>query len=411
MLRNKFDPNRRYQVVIYVRMSTDRQNPRSPDQQVATIKELINRLKLPWTVVMIYRDDAKSGRYKRKRTQFQKMMRDLRSKTVKAELVLVDTFERLSRGDDNAEIRRKLSRAGVLVLTADSNFQDPTTVSGQALTMVESIRATEEGRVKAHNVVRGKKDAIRLGHWPGGPVPFGFCLKNVMVIKKGVEEVDHRLLVPIDALRPIVLMIFEFAAKKKWGAIRICKALNADPNVPNTLKPFIASTIDYMLDSELYYGEIVWGKNCTGIENDVRVVQSLPEDEWERNPEFCEAIVPRPLWDEAQHHRAERRRRYRTALNESAGEGEGPIRPSLRGVALKYPLSGLVMCDACGRAMVASSSSAYVTADGQERRYAAYVCPASLCNACPNGRRVREDWLRETVMELIRQRLFVIVVP
>ncbi len=406
MLRNRFEPNRKCHVVIYVRMSTDHQNPRSPDQQIATIKELINRLKLPWTIVMIYRDDGKSGRYKRKRPQFLKMMRDLRCGAVKAQLVLVDTFERLSRGDDNAEIRRKLSRAGVLVLTADSQFQDPTSVSGQALTMVESIRATEEGRVKAHNVVRGKKDAIRLGHWPGGPVPFGFRLKNVMIICHGIEEIDYRLLVPVEELRPLVLRIFELAAKKKWGAIRICKALNADPDISDALKPFVVSSIDYMLDSELYFGEMVWGKNCTGIEDDVRVVQPNPEEEWERNPNFCEPLVPRPLWEEAQAHRAERRRRHQAALEHAATAEDGSACPRLRGVALTYPLSGLVMCDACGRAMVASSSSVYLTVDGHERRYVAYVCPAALSGACPNTRRIPEDWLRETVMELICQRLF-----
>lgn len=383
MLRKRFEPNRKCRVVIYVRMSTDQQNPRSPDQQIATIKELVNRLKLPWTIVMIYRDG-----------------------TVKAELVLVDTFERLSRGDDNAEIRRKLSRAGVLVLTADSTFQDPTSVSGQALSMVESIRATEEGRVKAHNVVRGKKDAIRLGQWPGGPVPFGFRLKNVMILCKGIEEVGYRLLVPVDELRPVVLRLFELAAKEKWGATRICKALNADPDIPGTLKPFVASTIDYMLDSELYYGEMIWGKNCTGIEDDVRIVQPIPEEEWERNPNFCEPIVPRTLWEESQEHRAERRRRHHAALEQTATGEDGSAGPRLRGVALKYPLSGLVTCDACGRAMVASSSSAYMTVAGQERRYVAYACPAASSGACSNTRRIPENWLREMVMELIRQRLF-----
>lgn len=404
-LRNSFSLTRPYRVVIYARMSTDRQNPRSPDQQIATIRELISRLKLPWTIVVIYRDDGISGRYQRKRPEFQKMMHDLRSGTVKADLVLVDTFERLSRGDDNAEIRRKLLRAGVLVLTADSNFQDPTSVPGRALAMVESIRATEEGRVKAHNVVRGKKDAVRMGHWAGGPVPFGFRLENVMVVRKGVEEVDHRILVPVAELSPIVVKAYQYAAQQKWGSTRICQALNQDPDVPDHLKPFVESTIDYMLDSELYYGEMVWGKNCTGVVDDVRVVQALPEEDWERNPNFCEAIVSRDLWDEAQAPRAERRRLRQVAV-EQADEYEGIEGLRARGVALKYPLSGLVICHACGRSMIASSSAAYITVEGEERRYVAYACPAAASGACENTRRIPEEWLRETVMELIRQRLF-----
>lgn len=79
---------------------------------------------------------------------------------------------------------------------------------------------------------------------------------------------------------------------------------------------------------------------------------------------------------------------------------------SVPGVALKYPLSGLVLCDECGRAMTASAGGAYVAKNGEERRYVAYVCPGTLSGQCANKCHIPEPWLRETVAELLRTRLF-----
>lgn len=401
MLKTKFGLNPNPRVVIYARMSSSKQNPRSPEQQITTIKDTLKRLGLNWQVVAVYRDDAISGRYFRKRPGFQKMLRELKSGVLRADYVLVDTFERLSRAENNAEIRRMLLKAGTLVLTADSQFADPNSVSGRALSFMETYRASEECRIKAHNVLRGKKDAVREGKWPGSSPPFGFYLKNVMVIRHGVEELDHRILVPIPELKWIVEFIFTLSAQENFGPVRICKKLNSHPDIPSHLKPFTEATIASILRNELYYGEMVWGKNCTGIEDDVRVMQSIPEEEWVVNSEFCEPIISKDLWQQSMQMIESRRRRV-TAPDPDADHSG--LRP--RGVALKYPLSGLVVCSSCGRAMVSSASSAYTTKAGEVRSYASYGCPGYRSGACDNDRRVPESWLRETVIQLVKDRLF-----
>lgn len=404
MLKAEFDLKRHHQVVIYVRMSTDQQNPRSPEQQIATIRETIARLGLNWTIVKTYRAEGISGRYTKKRPGLQEMLGDLKSRRVQADLVLVDTFERLSRSDDSAELRRKLRLPGALVLTADSQFADPTNTSGQVLAAFESVRAAEEGRVKAHNVLRGKKDAVRLKHWPGGPVPIGYRLRNVMIMKKGMEEVDYRELVPAPEARWIIEKVFRLADEKGWGGTRLAQHLNADEQIDDKYKPLSATTITTWLANEIYIGTLVWGRNCTGIVDDVRILQPLPESDWERIEEFCEPLITTEVWNRVQEMRLSRRRR-----SKSSGAIEAtspPVTHTATGIALVYPLSGLVRCAACQRAMVASSSSPYITTAGEERRYVAYVCPASHSDVCENDCRVPEDWLRETVVNLIRKRLF-----
>lgn len=170
MLKRQYDPTQPYRYVEYGRMSDPGQNQRSPDQQFATIGETIKRLAYPWQKVRTYRDDGISGRYVRKRRGLQTMLRNIAVGLIHVDLVVCDTYERLGRAEEIAIIRHKLmTDHGVLVVTADSNFADPTGVVGKALVMVESVRSTEDGRIKSHNVVspvlagvvrrRGRTDA------------------------------------------------------------------------------------------------------------------------------------------------------------------------------------------------------------------------------------------------------------
>jgi len=398
VLRPTFSLSKQYRAVIYARMSDEMQNPRSPDQQIEEVNRLIKRQNLSWKVVAIYRDDGISGRYKRKRLDYQRMIRDIKSGKVEANLILVDTFERLTRGDDADEIRRKLEKEGILVLTVDSGFADPTSRSGRALSKIESIRATEEGWAKAHNVVRGKKDAIRLGHWPGGPVPFGYKLENVIVFRKGIEEIDHRILVPDTLTSPVVRKFYDLARERGWAGVRIFKELKKSKEFAANLLPGSADAVTYILKNAIYKGEYVWGKNCTGIIDDVRVLQALPEEDWEKNTEFCEPIIDPEDWNYVAGQRAKRKR--------SMEEKQTNSLPSSTGVALKYPLSGLVICRHCGRSMNASSGPLYVTKSGEERRYTAYVCTGYLSGVCQNSHRVPEEKLRKVVFDLLLSQLF-----
>ena len=181
MLERKYDPTSPYRYVTYGRMSDPKQNKRSPDQQFNTISETLARCGYPWVCVGSYRDDGISGRYLRKRPGLQRLLRDVEAGLLQVDLIAVDTLERLGRADEIGELRRKLFvEHGVLVVAADNHFADPTGVVGKAVGLVENIRSTEDGRIKAHNVVRGKKDAARRMRWPGGPPPFGLRLKPVV---------------------------------------------------------------------------------------------------------------------------------------------------------------------------------------------------------------------------------------
>ncbi len=401
MLRRVFDPLLQYRVVLYLRMSSDLQNKRSPEQQEAEISKRLKALGYHWVIVKVYRDDAKSGRTLRNRPAYLKMMQDIKSGELQVDLILVDTLERFGRVDELPMIRKRLfERQGVLVLTADSNFADPNTPQGRALGMVESMRATEHGRILGHNVLRGKRDTAQLKHWPGGPAPFGYMLKSIMKIEKGREVVDYSVLVPNPETSWIVKLVFREADEQAWGTTRLARFLMNNKDIPEELKPFHPASIGYMLDNTIYYGTLRWEKNATGVVDDMRVVEPNADEDVLFVPDFCEPLVDRDAWNRVQSLREARRR------PSSDDNGGKQIAPPAPGLALNYLLSGLVFCAECGYRMTASSTAEYVDKQGTTKRYTSYVCSRYRAGSCTNGTSVPEQWLREVVVQKVCERLF-----
>jgi DNA invertase Pin-like site-specific DNA recombinase len=388
-------------------MSSDQQNPRSPEQQGDTIHATLKRCGYPWVHVGDYTDAAISGRYVTKRPDFQRMLRAVRTGTLGIDLILVDTFERFGRADELGDLRRELDhKYGVLVLTADTQFTDPTTVAGKALSAIESIRSTDDTRIKAHTVLRGKRDAARLGHWPGGVAPFGYKLQSVLVERNGRQEVDHCLLVPDPESAWIIQKLFATALSMGWGSSRLTHMINHDPDVPAKFKPFYDQSVNYWMQNPIYYGELLWEKHCTGIVDEARVIQRNADEDMLRVPNFCEALVTREVWNAVQalrSVRSERVRQARLARRQHTGK---QIAAVSAGLALTYLLSGLVRCGHCDRSMVAASTTQFTMKSGLVKRYVRYTCPGYLAGACPNLTRVPEPWLRATIVGLLRQRLF-----
>jgi DNA invertase Pin-like site-specific DNA recombinase len=401
MLKRKFDWHKRLLCVVYLRMSSRSQNERSPDQQLDEIRKRLKQLNLPWVVVKVYRDNAKSGRYIRKRPGFRRMLRDIKIGLVKADLILVDTLERFGRIEELETIRRDLHReSGVLVLTADKNFADPTTPEGKVMASFEAVRAQEDGRVKAHNVFRGKRDAAQLGHWPGGPAPFGLKLKSIMKEVKGRLEVDYCVLEDNPDTDWIMRRILLHAEKTGWGGTRLAKHFNKDLEIPGRYRHFSGATIDYWLQNPIYGGDLRWAEFSTDVICDARVIERNPEEEIIFVRDFCKGLVSRNIMDNI--------RTVRNARSYKAKkDGDDKlIKPLAPGLALTYLLSGLVRCGHCKRAMRASASGVYATADGTEKRYVGYVCPGYLDGRCENSTRVPEEWLRGVVLGRIRELLF-----
>jgi DNA invertase Pin-like site-specific DNA recombinase len=404
MIPVRYEMRQKYRVVMYLRMSSIRQNERSPQQQADTIRREMRNLGVNWEVVATYTDSAVSGRLNRKRPEYQRMLRDLKSGAVRASLIVVDTFQRLTREKEAGDVRSKLQKLGVLVVTAESHFADPTSMAGKMLNMAESALATGEGETKAHNIERGKRDAFEQGYWAGGRVPFGYTLDDALDVSKGRSHHHHKL-VPDSETSWIVKRMFQLADELGAGRDRVTRLINDDLQVPKHLKPFAPAHVGWILKNPIYFGYLHWGRVFTDVVDDVRVSEPRPERDQVRVENFCEALVAKEVFDRVNALRLARGKKQKKARE--ASRNRDAI-PGLRapGITLKYPLTGLVRCHHCRRAMAPVSSSPYVTKGGEERRYVVYACPAHAAGLCPNDCRIPEAWLRETVMQLLVERVF-----
>jgi DNA invertase Pin-like site-specific DNA recombinase len=406
MIQRVIDLFAMLRVVLYLRMSSGQQNPRSPEQQRQLILTTIEREKLPWQIIGTYTDSALTGKLVKKRPGFQSMLNDIRTERIRPDAILVDHYERFGRADELAHLRNDLyKRHGVLLLTADSRFSDPTTLGGKATAMIEQIRATEDNRIKARNVFRGKKDAVLLRHWPGGPVPLGLRLQTVMTQRNGRTEVDYSIVVPDPETTFIPRHAFQVADELGFGSPRVARALNDDPDIPARFKPFFAGTVHNWLCNELYKGDFRWPKVATDIIDDHRVQEPTPQEEILYIPDFCEGIVPVEQWDRVNAMRLTRSERQRRSKAASQADDPKLINPLIPGVAINYPLAGLVRCGHCRRAMTCGKSAVYTTAAGEQKRYYHYRCTATQSRVCDNHRYIPEEWLRSVVINVLLQRL------
>jgi site-specific DNA recombinase len=263
------------------------------------------------------------------------------------------------------------------------------------------MRAVQDGHVKAHNVLRGKRDAALRRQWPGGPPPLGMRLKSVLVERNGRQEVAHCILEHDPESGWIVQKMFAMARETGWGSNRLAQALNADPEIPDKFKPFNHSGVAYVLRNPIYIGELLWEENATDIIDDTRVIKRNAEEDMVRVPGFCEPLVSREAWDAVAELRRLRSEAYwRSRRDEDSGK---QIEPTTPGLVLKYLLTGLVRCGECGRSMRPTSSGRRSKAG---KSYTYYACPGGIAGGCHNKTTVPEAWLREAVIARLRARLF-----
>lgn len=407
MIRDQFDFRKAYHFIRYGRMSDLKQNPTSPDQQFDTIDRTLERCQYNhWQHLQDYRDDGITGKSIRKRAGFQKMLFDIKSGVISPDLILVDDIDRFGRMEELKELRRDLyNKYGVLILDAKSNFSDPHGPQGRVYSAVEEIRATEEGRTKAHRVIRGKRDAIQRKRWGGGPPPFGYMLETKTENRNGQPN-NYSILVPNQETSWILDLAFCKADETGWGQERVTRFLNEHPDIPDKYKPFQASTVGSWFDNEIYIGVMVWPKVATDYISDCRVVEKTSEEERIRIEGYCEPIVQVEVFKRVSRVRKLRGDARRAALATSNQKPDKLLKAPAPGLTLKFLLTGLVRCGHCNRAMVPNGAGVYTTKDGDERRYVAYFCPGSGAGICSNKKRIPEEWLRKVVVDTIRNLLF-----
>jgi site-specific DNA recombinase len=307
---------------IYARFSTELQNEKSTEDQIALCRAYAARHQLD--VVATYADKARSGASVFGRDGLMQLMEAARERRFC--VVIVEALDRLSRDmEDLAGIHKRLSFQGIEIQAVHDGIADSILIGIRGLV---GQMQREDG---AKKVRRGMAGVIRDGRHAGGRA-YGY---RPVPGKPGELEI-------VEDEAAIVRRIFA-----AYAAGRTPRDISHDLNRENVRPPrgqrWNASTINGnaqrgtgLIFNELYIGRIVWNKVRMIKDPDTgkRLSRPNPRDQWQAIETPQLRIVEQSTWEQAQALKIEKSR-IPNHLNR---------RPP-------HLLSGLIRCGCCGSGM------------------------------------------------------------
>ena len=307
---------------IYARFSTDLQNERSIEDQIALCQSYAQREGL--NIVSTYEDRARSGGSVMGRDGLLRMLDQARERSL--DVVIVEALDCLSRDmEDLAGIHKRLSFLGVEIRAVHEGVVNTVLVGLRGL--VGQLYREDN----AHKVRRGQAGRVTQG-LAGGGLTYGYA----PVPGKNGE----RVIVNDEA--EVVRRVFREYVDGRTPR-EIAHDLNKDRVRPPRGRAWNASTMNGtrdrcagILQNELYAGRLVWNKIRMVKDPDTgkRLSRPNPKSEWRTTEVPRLAIVDANLFEAAQKRRQERTRTHPSHQR----------RPPRM-------LSGLLRCGACGAGM------------------------------------------------------------
>ncbi len=314
---------------LYARVSSDRQDvDLSIAAQMRALRDYAE--KNGYVVAREYIDEAESGRIA-DRPQFRRMLDEASKPNAPFKEILVWKFSRFTRKREHVvAFKSMLRKRGIKVVSITEHADD--TPTGKLMeAIIESVDEFYSENL-AQEVTRGMREAASRGFWVSSRVPYGY--RKIMV-QDGAKK--RPKLEPVEWEESLVRRMFRMAEVGK-SVLDIVKTLNGDGIPSPRGKRWSKTAVHTILRNETYTGALVWGVAAKDKAEPVRVDDAFP------------AIVSRETYNQV------------AALLES----RAPAKVNPRRVASSYLLSGLLMCEACKRALTGQESKS-----GQ---FAYYVC-------------------------------------
>lgn len=361
-------------VVLYIRVSTDRQaeNRLSLEEQEAQMRDHCERQ--GWTILGTYCDAGESASSVQ-RPQLQKMLAHCLDGSRSVDAVLVHSISRGFRNlVDQERTVLELAAHGVAVRSVTENIVD--SQSGELVRLMLGLANQFKSHDARIGTMRGMVATAKLGFSNGGTTPYGYRSAPAKTIGRTTK---HAL--EVDAVEAeVVRLVFRLAldgdgVSGPMGVRAIVQHLNASGYRTRKGGEFYSSTIHEMLIREAYTGVRSWNVfDKHGKQNpDDRIVDyEVP------------TIVDRETYDAVQAHLAERQPTRRGPRLDNA--------PSLFG--------GLIRCGCCGRAM---SPATGTSRNGTIYRY--YKCAGTInqsprsCQIKAVGRDATEDRVMHALVQ------------
>ncbi len=303
---HSLQPTRR--AAQYLRMSTEHQQY-STENQADRIVDYADRHGIE--IVRTYADEGKSGLNIGGRQGLQRLLDDVRKRTVDFELILVYDVSRWGRfqdADEAAYYEFQCKQADIKVIYCAEQFDNDGSPVATIVKGVKRAMAGEYSRELSAKVFAGQCRLIELGFRQGGPAGFGLrrsLLDQSGAVKAELKRGEHKSLQTDRViLRPgpaqevdIVRRIYCWFVEDGHNEATIARRLNDDGIATDLGRPWTRGTVHQILTNEKYIGGNVYNRLSFKLKQ--RRVVNSPE-RWVRKPGAFEAIVPTDVFFTAQ---------------------------------------------------------------------------------------------------------------
>lgn len=288
----------RAKAYVYTRVSTAMQvDGFSLDAQRDEIRRFAELKKID--IVGEYCDEGKSGKNTKNRTEFNRMLADIKRKKDDVRYVLVFKLSRFARNAaDTLENLRAMQNCGVDLLCTEDGM-DSSSTSGKLIISIMSAFAEMELENIHTQTMAGRRQKAKEGKWNGGFAPYGYKLVDgfLTIVEDEAETVRY---------------IFELFTTTPLGANGVAKRLNAEgiaknerPNGKHTV--FTGDFIKKTLDNPVYMGKIAYGRRKTekvsGEDGRTHIVKETDESNIIISEGVHDAIVSEEVWKDAHEKR------------------------------------------------------------------------------------------------------------
>lgn len=352
--------------VIYARFSSDMQREESIDAQVRACKYYAQNF--GYNIIHIYADKAKSGRYIRKRDQFQKMILDSAEGLFSA--VLVHKLDRFGRsGMDTLENQKILEQNGVELISVKERL-DKTPQGKLMLYVIVGMNEFYSANL-AQETMKGLKENAYKCLYTGGIPPLGYDVNPDKTFRINETEAEA------------VRLIFKMYADG-CGYTEILRALSAGGFRTKRGHAFGSNSLHDLLTNEKYAGVYVFNKSAPrNAHGKMNRHKYKSEDEIIRIPGGIPEIVSPEVWKEVQKRLKENQ--HRAARNKAK---------------IDYLLSGKIFCGLCGSSMTGEVKYA------NGHTYAYYRCGKGQRTKECTQREIPKDLVEQAVVEQINKNIF-----
>lgn len=264
-------------------------------------------------------EEVVSGERIEYRPEMIKLLNDVEDG--KCTAVLCMDIDRLGRGDmrDQGTIIAAFKESKTLIITPNKCY-DLEDEFDEEYSEFEAFMARRELKMITKRMQRGRVASVKDGKYIGAVAPYGYDIG------------DNLILVPNDKA-DIVRMMFSWYVNEKIGTNRIANRLNEMKIKSPRGNLWSNYTVNAILKNEVYIGKMQWKK--TFKDKKKKIQHFRPREEWISVEGKHTPLVDPDMYEKTQHI--------------MKNKTKVPNRADLK---IANPLSGIVYCEKCGKAMV-----------------------------------------------------------